>query len=171
VRLTRDAPRDKRPFLRFFESPVEFAAATACVVFDAAILDSPVRDRNPDHTFILAPLLEHAAANARADFVSSVRVIMHSRIGAGRFPAQASAAPSDRARELTRRLEAHGVTYSGLADEAKCEAAQSLLTKDKTIAEVTKMLGFAEPSAFTRAFKTCSGATPARWRASRQPGR
>jgi AraC-like DNA-binding protein len=44
--------------------------------------------------------------------------------------------------------------------------------KDKTIAEVTKMLGFAEPSAFTRAFKTWSGATPARWRAARrQPGR
>jgi len=39
--------------------------------------------------------------------------------------------------------------------------------KDKSIAEVAAALGFAEPSAFTRAFKAWSGATPARWRAER----
>ena len=71
-------------------------------------------------------------------------------------------------RALTQRLEAFGVTYSGLADEAKYDAAQSLLMKDKKIAEITEMLGFAEQSAFTRAFKTWSGVTPARWRAARR---
>jgi len=56
---------------------------------------------------------------------------------------------------------------SGLAEEAKFEAAQSLLMKDRKIAEIAAALGFAEPSAFTRAFKAWSGATPARWRAER----
>ena len=59
------------------------------------------------------------------------------------------------------------MTYSGLADEAKYEAAQSLLMKDKRIAEIAAALGFAEQSAFTRAFKAWSGTTPARWRAAR----
>ena len=39
--------------------------------------------------------------------------------------------------------------------------------KDKSIAEVAAALGFAEPSAFTRAFKAWSRTTPARWRIHR----
>lgn len=64
-------------------------------------------------------------------------------------------------------LSTFGVTYSGLADEARYEAAQSLLRKDRRIAEIAAVLGFAEPSAFTRAFKAWSGTTPARWRATK----
>ena len=64
-------------------------------------------------------------------------------------------------------LEAFGVTFSGLADEARFEAAQSLLLKDKRIAEVAAVLGFAEQSAFTRAFMRWSGTTPGRWRLQR----
>jgi len=43
--------------------------------------------------------------------------------------------------------------------------------KDKKIAETATILGFAEQSAFTRAFKAWSGTTPARWRADRGGGR
>ena len=74
------------------------------------------------------------------------------------------------ARTLAHRLEGFGVSYSGLADEARYEAAQSLLRKAKPIAEIAATLGFAEQSAFTRAFKAWSGTTPARWRTSRKGG-
>jgi AraC-like DNA-binding protein len=36
------------------------------------------------------------------------------------------------------------------------------------IADISAALGFTEPSAFTRAFKAWSGATPARWRTARR---
>ena len=39
--------------------------------------------------------------------------------------------------------------------------------KDKRIADIAEILGFADQSAFTRAFKAWSGTTPARWRAAR----
>ncbi len=48
------------------------------------------------------------------------------------------------------------------------DAAQSLLLRDRRLAEIAADLGFAEPSAFIRAFKAWSGTTPARWRAARQ---
>jgi AraC-like DNA-binding protein len=128
-----------------------------------------VRERNPDYADILAPLLEDAIADAQGDFLSSVRAVIRGQIGAG-------ALSRDRvcrtlglnARTFAHRLEAFGVTYSGLADEAKYEAAQSLLLKERRIADIAVLLGFAEQSAFTRAFKTWSGATPARWRAERK---
>jgi AraC-like DNA-binding protein len=49
---------------------------------------------------------------------------------------------------------------------ARYEAAQSLLLKGGSIAEIAAQLGFAEQSAFTRAFRAWSGTTPARWRAT-----
>ncbi len=172
VHLARDPPRDKTPFQRVFEAPVEFGAPSTCLVFDAATLDAPVSGRNPDYAAILAPLLEEAIANAPGDFVASVKSIIRARIGAGTLSRDSVCrALGLNPRTFAHRLGAHGVTYSGLADEARYGAAQSLLVKGKPIAEIAVILGFAEQSAFTRAFKAWSGTTPARWRAKRGGGR
>jgi AraC-like DNA-binding protein len=40
--------------------------------------------------------------------------------------------------------------------------------KERRITDIAGLLGFAEQSAFTRAFKTWSGTTPGRWRAERK---
>ena len=91
-----------------------------------------MRERNPDYADILAPLLEEATANAPGDFVASVKSIIRTRIGAGALSRDSVCrALGLNARNFARRLEAHGVTYSGLADEAKYEAAQSFLTKEQ----------------------------------------
>ena len=79
VRLTRDPPRDRSPFTRFFKVPVEFGVLTAGVVFDASALDWPVRDRNPDYAKILTPLLDDAVADAKGDFVSAVKSVIRVR--------------------------------------------------------------------------------------------
>ncbi len=169
VRLSRDAPRDKAPFAEFYRVPVEFGALTAGVMFDAAALDWPVRDRDPDYAKILAPLLVDAVANAEGDFVSAVKSVLRTRIGAGSLTRdRVCRALGLNARTLAHRLEAFGVTFSGLADEVRFDAAQNLLLKDRRIGEIAAELGFAEPSAFIRAFKSWSGTTPARWRAERR---
>jgi AraC-like DNA-binding protein len=168
VRLIREPPRDKSPFAQFFRVPVEFGALTAGVVFDAVALDWPVRGRDPDHAKILAPLLEEAVATVGGDFVSAVKSVMRARIGSGALTRDSiCGALGLNARTLAHRLEALGVTFSGLADEVRFDAAQGLLLKDRRIAEIAAELGFAEPSAFIRAFKAWSGTTPARWRAAR----
>ena len=128
----------------------------------------PVRDRNPDYAKILAPLLEDAVADSEGDFVSAVRSAMRTRIGAGSLTRDSVCrALGLNTRTLAHRLEAFGVTFSGLADEVRFDAAQGLLLKDRRIAHIAADLGFAEPSAFIRAFKAWSGTTPARWRATR----
>jgi len=168
VRLTRDPPCDRAPFAQFFKAPVEFAATTASVFFEAATLDWPVRERDPDFANILNPLLEEAVANAEGDFVSAVKSALRARIGRGALTRDSVCrALGVNARTLAHRLEASGVTFSGLADEVRFDAAQTLLLKDRRLAEIAADLGFAEPSAFIRAFKAWSGTTPARWRATR----
>ena len=168
VRLTRGPPRDRTPFAKFFEAPVEFGAARGCLVFDAAILDRPAHDRDPHVAGILAPLLQEAAANAQGDFLSTARSVIRTQLAAGALSRDSVCrALSLSQRTFVHRLEARGLTYTGLADEAKYEAAQGWLIKGQSIAETAARLGFADPSAFTRAFKAWSGTTPARWRAER----
>jgi AraC-like DNA-binding protein len=168
VKLTRNPPRDPTPFSKFFAAPIDFAEPAGSLVFDAATLDEPVRDRNPEYAEVLAPLLKEAVVNAPGDFLSAVKGVIRSQIGAGALSRdRVCRALGLNARTLAHRLEAFGVTYSGLADEARYGAAQSLLKKDKKIAEIAVALGYAEQSAFTRAFKAWSGTTPARWRSAR----
>ena len=168
VRLTRDPPRDRTPFNEFYKVPIEYGALTAGVIFDAAALDWPVRGRDPDYAKILTPLLEDAVADAEGDFVSAVRSAMRTRIGAGSLTRDSVCrALGLNARTLAHRLEAFGVTFSGLAGEVRFDAAQSLLLKNRRVGEIAAELGFAEPGAFIRAFKTWSGTTPGRWRAAR----
>ena len=170
VRLTRAPPRDRTPFAKVFEAPVAFGAEAGCLVFDARVLDQPVRDRDPHAADILAPLLREAAANAQGDFLATARATIRTQLAAGTLSRDAVArALSSSARTFVHRLKERGVTYTGLAEEAKYEAAQGLLLKGATIAETAARLGFADQSAFTRAFKAWSGgATPARWRAQRR---
>jgi AraC-like DNA-binding protein len=168
VRLTRDPPRDRTPFAEFYQVPIEFGALTAGVIFDAAALDWPVRDRDPDYAKILAPLLEDAIAEVEGDFVAAVKSVLRTRIGAGPLTRDSVCrALGLNARTLAHRLEAFGVTFSGLADEVRFDAAQNLLLKNRRVSEIAAELGFAEPGAFIRAFKAWSGTTPGRWRAQR----
>ena len=168
VRLTRAAPRDRAAFAKFFEAPIEFGANAGCLLFNAAVLDRPALSGDPHATEILAPLLREAAASAQGDFGSTVRAMIRARLAAGMLSRENVArALGISARTLVHRLEARGLTYSRLADEAKFEAAQNLIRKGETIADIASRLGFADASAFTRAFKTWSGTTPGRWRAGR----
>ena len=113
------------------------------MTFDAAALDWPVRGQDPDYAKILTPLLEDAVADAEGDFVSAVRSAMRTRIGAGSLTRDSVCrALGLNARTLAHRLEAFGVTFSGLADEVRFDAAQSLLLKGRRVGEIAAELGF-----------------------------
>jgi len=68
------------------------------------------------------------------------------------------------AHALNQRLKAFGLTFAELLDLMRLELAQTLLLRDRPIQEIVVDLGFADASAFTKAFKKWAGTTPARWR-------
>lgn len=69
------------------------------------------------------------------------------------------------ARTLQRRLAVQGHAFQDLVDEARQDLAVRLLRRtDYALAEVAFLTGFAEQSAFTRAFKRWRGETPANFR-------
>jgi AraC-like DNA-binding protein len=77
-------------------------------------------------------------------------------------------------RTLNRRLKAEGTTFRELLDEVRFEAACRMLdTARIPITEIAFSLGYAETSAFSRAFRRWSGATPGerRRRSQQEPRR
>jgi AraC-like DNA-binding protein len=71
-------------------------------------------------------------------------------------------------RTLQRHLRELGYSYNALADEVRQGLARLYLQQpDIAIAEVAYLLGFADQSAFNRAFKRWNGLTPKQFRSGR----
>jgi len=71
---------------------------------------------------------------------------------------------------LRRRLEDEGQSYRSILDDLRRDLAISLLShSDKNITDIAAELGFAESSAFHRAFKKWTGTRPGEYRFSTFP--
>lgn len=74
------------------------------------------------------------------------------------------------ARTLRRRLEAEKTTFQDLREaERKQRALEHMREAQLSISEIAYLLGFAEPSAFHRAFRRWTGMTPAQYREAENP--
>lgn len=68
-------------------------------------------------------------------------------------------------RTLQRRLSEEGLTYKQLMEEVRKDFAQSYLRKPElSITEISYLLGYADTSAFSRAFKRWFERSPQQWR-------
>jgi AraC-like DNA-binding protein len=68
-------------------------------------------------------------------------------------------------RSLQRRLKDEGTSFQAVRDTTRQELARRYLDAKLSIAEISFLLGFSEPSAFFRAFKRWTGLTPLEARA------
>jgi len=74
------------------------------------------------------------------------------------------------ARTLQRRLSDDGLSFQKLIDESRRELAKRFLQQtDYSLSEIAFLTGFADQSAFNRAFKRWSGQTPRSYRLQVKP--
>ncbi|EUA67508.1 bacterial regulatory helix-turn-helix s, AraC family protein [Mycobacteroides abscessus subsp. bolletii 1513] len=70
---------------------------------------------------------------------------------------------------LQRRLGAEGMTFAALVDQIRREAAERLLSDtDLSLDHLSRQLGYAEQSVFTRSCKRWFGTTPSAYRSGRR---
>lgn len=68
-------------------------------------------------------------------------------------------------RSLQRRLNKEETNFKTLLETTRQELALHYIREThRTLGEITYLLGFSEPSNFTRAFKRWTGKTPAEYR-------
>jgi AraC-like DNA-binding protein len=159
VLFSHAKPTDGGVYRHAFQAPCQFNAERTALVFPTSVLDHRLAGADPEQLRTL-----EVRAHARDDFdvVFRLRRTLRTML-------LAEAASGDEVarvllmhrRTLSRRLKAEGTTFQKLLDEVRFEAAcQFLDTARIPITEIASSLGYAETSAFSRAFRRWSGATP-----------
>jgi AraC-like DNA-binding protein len=145
-----------------------FGAEVAAIVIARATWEAPTATADPE---LFAALEAHARGALervpRQDGdASRARAVIAAELP-GREPSLAGVARrlGTSARTLQRRLESAGTTFAAVVDSVRRERAEAFLrVPDVSISEVSWLVGFAEQSAFTRAFRRWTGQAPTAWR-------
>lgn len=167
VYLQRPKPDCHEVFETLFRAPVHYSAKTNRLRFQASDLDTPLPTPNPE----LARLNDQTVIDylARYDHDSTAMQV-RSRIiellpdGTPHQDNIANALHLS-LRSLQRRLKQEGTSFKGLLEETRRELALHYIRETyRPIGEITYLLGFSEPSNFTRAFRRWTGMAPAEFR-------
>ena len=163
-------PPDAGPFHRFFSAPLRFDAERNAVVFAAAWLSRPVLEADQELRWEIQVQIDALEARHVGEFPAQVRSVLSSVLLTDDAGVERVAALfSMHRRTFNRRLAAYGTCFKELADESRFELARQMLEESSyAVGDAADTLGYADASAFIRAFRRWTGTTPAHWR-SRAP--
>jgi AraC-like DNA-binding protein len=147
------AAADAAPYRRYFGCAVRFGAARNRLLFDLATARAPLPGADEYLTrFDAQPVAQR------------LREQLIRRLPSGEPTRAALAAALHLTpRTLLRRLAAEGTNWKTLLNDVRRELALSYLRQNRSAAEITFLLGFADPANFTRAFRRWTGAPPRAW--------
>jgi AraC-like DNA-binding protein len=167
VTLRRQAPACSKAFSQVFRVPVEFSARRDMLMFDREALGKPLPTANTELARANDQIvIDYLAKFDRDRITMRVRSMLLDQFAAGPATQETVARELNlSARSLQRKLHEEGTTYKQLVDDTRRElAAQYVKQSQLSINEITYMLGFSEPSNFTRAFKRWTGESPSEYR-------
>jgi AraC-like DNA-binding protein len=159
VWFTQPEPRDVAPYHALFGPSLRFSAECNGLVANGSSLQQPL----PHHDPVTLQVVEQLPS--LEDFVARVREhieaeLPHGNTTAGRVADKLAIS----GRTLHRRLRSHGTTYQDQLDQVRYKLAMKYLASRRyPLGEVALLVGFAQQSAFQRAFKTWAGQTPAEY--------
>jgi AraC-like DNA-binding protein len=168
VELPYPRPDNADEYDLIFGAPLQFGRPSAALVLDSKLLALPIiRDEAE-----LDQYLKHSPADllGRRDYgttlADQVRRILERGLR-GEWPSSDDVASrlSISPQHVRRLLRDEGTSLGAIKEELLRDAAISALARGESVDDISTRLGFSEPSAFRRAFKRWTGATPATYQA------
>lgn len=168
VHFTYKKPDDATEHNRFFNCPLRFSASQNALVFDRKVLRTPTLQPNRDLQILFEQYTRNVLEKHAGEKTYSRKVkelILEQMNGDAPTIDMISRVLKIGTRSLQIRLRDEGTTFSRLLDDVRKDLAlEYLKNKDNTIAEVSYILGFSEPSVFHRRFKMWTNSTPGSYR-------
>ena len=165
------SPEDVPDLEQLLGCPVRTGEAWSGWALSREALRLPLRRRDP----VLRAWLERKAAEILAQhppgsgLVSEVRQLLTAHMAAGMRIEVVARSLAMTPRTLQRKLADEGTSFEALRDATRCHAAETFLADPTlSIAEVTYLLGYSEPTAFHRAFRRWHRVTPQEFRQQRR---
>ncbi|MBL1112472.1 AraC family transcriptional regulator [Streptomyces sp. 110] len=169
VSFTHGEPADTDTHDRLFGPVARFGQAFDGVVFYAAELDAPNVLADPLlHTYA-RKYFEAIVVPRETTEVDRVRELIETLLPAGRCSLEhvAHSLGVDR-RTVHRRLADAGETFSSVLTATRRQLAEQFVANPrKSLTEVSGLLGFSTPSAFSRWFREQFGCSAQQWRRRR----
>jgi len=159
--------------LLFGRQPV-FSAEANGLVLSRPSLERPIlRDRDELKEFLAAsPLSVMTPTTGWPNVANRVASVLEPRRGAPlEFPTFAQVAERLYYSEQTlrRKLRQEATSYRTIKEQTRRQLAERLLTETKQpVRKISRLTGYSEPRAFTRAFREWTGLSPAEFRISRR---
>jgi AraC-like DNA-binding protein len=167
VELERPAPANPEPFEYFLCCPVAFGCETTQITFYLPDIQEPLATGDPG----LARVNDAQTQGYLDSFLSQTtsrevvdKIVEKLPDGP---PNQQQIADSLNVsnRTLQRKLKNEGTSFMDLLQDTRMQLARSyLMQPTRSVVETSYLLGFSEPSTFSRAFKRWTGQAPAEFR-------
>jgi AraC-like DNA-binding protein/lambda repressor-like predicted transcriptional regulator len=166
VWFARPAPMNIEPYRRVFRAPILFDRPVNALLYSR----SDMEDTLPAGNAELARgndevLVRHLARLEQARLSTRVQQALLETLpdGTPSKPAIARRLGMS-ARNLQRRLAEEGTSFKELSNRARIDLAQSYVDAGRlSVTEIAFVLGFADTSTFSRAFKRWTGMSPRHW--------
>lgn len=161
--LRRSQPAAGDVYERFFGCPVRFGARENAFVLASADVDRVLPSFNRQLASMFDRMLaEEVARLDKSDVVARCKAALLENLCSGEISEEDTAKRLHMSpRTLQRKLSQAGTTYMQLVDDTRREIALRYIDDPLiSITDITFLLGFSYPSAFTRAYKRWTGKTP-----------
>ncbi|MGW1004974.1 AraC family transcriptional regulator [Streptomyces sp. NPDC002520] len=169
VCFTHSSPADTGTHRRVFGPVLEFDQEFNGIVLYADDLDTPNPMSDPLLRTYARRYFESIAVSRGTTELDRVRDLIEVLLPTGRCSIEQVAASLgvDR-RTVHRHLAASGETFSSLLNATRVQIAEQLVANPRrSLTEISGLLGFSAPSAFSRWFGERFGCSPRQWRLRR----
>jgi AraC-like DNA-binding protein len=163
------APPYHAEYARVFHGAERFEQAFVGLVFDRKLIDVAQVHRDPElHATIASRAEKRISQMPGATFAERIKShILDAKPETRHDMPSVARALGVSPRSLRRRLAEEGTSFRDVADAALGALAKRLVRDEgRPIEDVAYAMGFSHPSAFHRAFKRWTGATPAEARST-----
>ncbi len=167
VAFAHAAPEDPAPYYALFQCPVSFNAPVTTFELNVEEANKPRSSSHAQLSLLHDQLMREYLRNLNKDsIVERVKAAIVDELPSGHISdARIARALFMTERTLQRRLQAEGTTFKNLLTEVRQELADQYIRDSRlTLQEISFLLGFAELSSFSRAFKRWNGQSPRHYR-------
>ncbi len=171
--FTHSPPASNVLFERYFQIPVAFEQEFNGIVIAESCLEIPIATADKAvHDLLTAQCETLNAEHKRGDDIVA-KVLHHIKRTLGSNHCNLDSAAQlmgQNPRTLQRELKKHNVNFRALLQEVRLEMAEHYLRdSDISLVELSDILGYQNPSAFSRAFKNATALSPEHWKSSHAP--
>mgnify|MGYP001587152447 FL=1 len=163
VNFRHGAPKDIKPYFEYFASELNFDQAENQLLIPLALVDEVLIGANPELALMNDKVVTRRLALIdKNDIIARVRAILVDQLPLGNLSDETVAdALHMSVRTMHRRLADVGSNFRALLVEMRQSLAEAyIIDNSLTLTEISLLLGFSEPSSFSRAFKSWTGPSP-----------